>query len=55
MDNLFMSRAIQLSIDNVESGQGGPFGALVVKDGSVVAEAVLDSGEAPDALMARIW
>jgi tRNA(Arg) A34 adenosine deaminase TadA len=40
MDNLFMSRAIQLSIDNVESGQGGPFGALVVKDGSVVAEAV---------------
>src|SRR5580698_1944923 len=39
MDNPFMARAIQLSIDNVLSGRGGPFGAVVVKDGSVVAEA----------------
>ena len=35
-----MARAIQLSIDNVRSGQGGPFGAVVVKDGRVVAEGV---------------
>src|SRR5271167_1109402 len=34
-----MARAIQLSIDNVQSGRGGPFGAVVVKDGSIVAEA----------------
>jgi len=33
-----MARAIQLSIDNVNSGRGGPFGAVVVKDGSVIAE-----------------
>ncbi len=39
MDNPFMARAIQLSIDNVRSGRGGPFGALVVKSGVVIAEA----------------
>ena len=33
-----MARAIQLSIDNVGSGRGGPFGAVVVKDGKIVAE-----------------
>ncbi|MGB6841317.1 MAG: nucleoside deaminase [Candidatus Sulfotelmatobacter sp.] len=33
-----MARAIQLSIDNVRSGRGGPFGAVVVKDGSIIAE-----------------
>jgi guanine deaminase len=38
MDNPFMARAIQLSIDNVRSGRGGPFGAVVVKDGAVIAE-----------------
>jgi guanine deaminase len=39
MDNPFMARAIQLSINNVQSGRGGPFGAVVVKDGDIVAEA----------------
>ena len=39
MDNPFMARAIQLSIDNVHTGRGGPFGAVVVKDGAIVAEA----------------
>jgi guanine deaminase len=38
MDNPFMARAIQLSIDNVHSGRGGPFGAVVVKDGNIVGE-----------------
>ncbi len=33
-----MARAIRLSVDNVLSGQGGPFGAVIVKDGSIVAE-----------------
>jgi len=38
MDNPFMGRAIQLSIENVHSGRGGPFGALVVKDAKIIAE-----------------
>jgi len=38
MDNPFMARAIQLSLDNVLSGNGGPFGAVVVKDGEIIAE-----------------
>lgn len=33
-----MRRAIELSIRNVHSGNGGPFGAVVVKDGEVVGE-----------------
>jgi tRNA(Arg) A34 adenosine deaminase TadA len=40
MDNPFMARAIQLSVENVRSGRGGPFGAVVVKDGGIVAEGV---------------
>src|SRR5579864_1762121 len=40
MDNPFMARAIQLSLDNVLSGKGGPFGAVIVKDDSIVAEGV---------------
>ncbi len=39
MDNPFMARAIQLSIENVRSGRGGPFGAVVVKDGVIIGEA----------------
>ena len=33
----YMQRAIDLSIDNVKNG-GGPFGAVIVKDGEVIAE-----------------
>lgn len=32
-----MREAIRLSIDNVESGKGGPFGCVVVKDGRIIA------------------
>ncbi len=39
MNNPFMARAIQLSIDNAHSA-GGPFGAVIVKDGKQIAEAV---------------
>jgi len=35
-----MARAIQLSIDGVHSGRGGPFGAVIVRDGKIVAEGV---------------
>ena len=39
MDNKeFMQKAIELSIDNVKSGKGGPFGAVVVKDGKIIAQ-----------------
>lgn len=39
MDNkAFMQKAIELSIDNVKSGNGGPFGAVVVKDGKIIAQ-----------------
>jgi guanine deaminase len=38
MDNPFMARAIRLSIENVNSGRGGPFGAVIVRDDDVVAE-----------------
>jgi guanine deaminase len=40
MDNPFMARAIQLSLDNVVSGRGGPFGAVIVKKGAIIAEGV---------------
>jgi guanine deaminase len=40
MDRSYMARAIQLSIENVVSGQGGPFGAVIVKDGRIIAEGV---------------
>jgi guanine deaminase len=39
MDKAFMARAIQLSLENVSSGRGGPFGAVIVKGGVVVSEA----------------
>jgi len=38
MDQPFMARAIQLSIENVLSDRGGPFGAVIVKNGSIIAE-----------------
>lgn len=40
MDNPFMAHAIQLSLDNVLSGRGGPFGAVIVQDGKILAEGV---------------
>ena len=33
-----MARAIELAIGNIHSGGGGPFAALVVKDGKILAE-----------------
>jgi len=40
MSNLFMARAIALSIDSARSGLGGPFGAVVVRDAKVIAEGI---------------
>ena len=33
----FMQQAIQLATENVVHGRGGPFGAVIVKDGAVIA------------------
>ncbi len=33
-----MARAIQLAIEGVQSGRGGPFGAVIVREGSIIAE-----------------
>ncbi len=39
-DEHFMRMAIQLATENVLSGAGGPFGAVIVRDGQVVATGV---------------
>ena len=36
----FMREAIRLSIQNVEKGSGGPFAAIIVKDGVIFASGV---------------
>ena len=35
-----MQQAIQLALDNVPTGRGGPFGALVVRKGQLIATGV---------------
>jgi len=35
-----MQRAIELALDNVRSGGGGPFAAVVVREGKIVGEGV---------------
>jgi len=35
-----MNRAIQLALENVRSGCGGPFGAVIVRNGEIIAEGV---------------
>ncbi|MBC7653034.1 MAG: nucleoside deaminase, partial [Oligoflexus sp.] len=34
----FMRLAIALSRQNIEQGLGGPFGAVIVKDGKIIAK-----------------
>jgi len=34
----FLSRTLDLAVENVQAGRGGPFAALVVQDGTVLAE-----------------
>jgi tRNA(Arg) A34 adenosine deaminase TadA len=38
--NPFMERAIRLAVENVRSGCGGPFGAVIVRHGEIIAEGV---------------
>jgi len=39
MVDRFMQRAIELSMENVRSSAGGPFAAVIVRAGTIVAEA----------------
>lgn len=34
----FMRRALELAVENVHAGKGGPFAALVVKNGGIVGQ-----------------
>jgi guanine deaminase len=34
---IFMEKAIALATENVTAGRGGPFGAVIVRDGKIVA------------------
>ena|SRR5881394_1126503 len=38
MQSAFMERAIELAIENVNVGNGGPFGAVIVSGGKIVGE-----------------
>jgi len=38
MNEAFMRRAIERAVENVRSGKGGPFAALVVKDDTILGE-----------------
>lgn len=38
MQNQFMAKAIELAAENVRSGNGGPFAAVVVKGGKIIAQ-----------------
>jgi guanine deaminase len=40
MSDAFMAHAIQLSLENVRSGRGGPFGTVIVKNNNIIAEGV---------------
>lgn len=37
MNEFFMREAIRLSIEKMREGRGGPFGAVIVKDGRVIS------------------
>ena len=37
MNEPFMQEAIRLSIEKMREGRGGPFGAVVVKDGQIIS------------------
>jgi tRNA(Arg) A34 adenosine deaminase TadA len=50
-DKFFMARAIQLAEEGMDANAGGPFGAVIVKDGEIIAEGFngVTSGNDPTA------
>ncbi|OIP01856.1 MAG: tRNA-specific adenosine deaminase [Bacteroidetes bacterium CG2_30_33_31] len=39
-DNFFIKKTIELAVENVKSGHGGPFAALIVKNGKIISTGV---------------
>ncbi|MDU1741743.1 MAG: deaminase, partial [Streptococcus lutetiensis] len=37
MDNEYMQKAIEEAYEGIKKGDGGPFGAVIVKDGKIIA------------------
>jgi tRNA(Arg) A34 adenosine deaminase TadA len=37
-DNRFMRRALEISLEGMNKNDGGPFGAVIVRDGEIIAE-----------------
>lgn len=37
MDETYLQQAINVAIENVRTGQGGPYGAIIVKDNQVIS------------------
>ena len=37
MDEVFLQQAVDLAVENARSGQGGPYGAIIVKDNRLIA------------------
>ena len=48
MRDLFIERAIHLAVENVCLGKGGPFAAVIVRDGRLIAEGVNQVTSAKD-------
>jgi tRNA(Arg) A34 adenosine deaminase TadA len=38
MNNPFMGEAIRLSVEKMREGRGGPFGAVIVRDGQIISQ-----------------
>ncbi len=39
-EKIFMNEAIRIAKENVKNGHGGPFGAVIVKNGEIIARGV---------------
>src|ERR1700742_2903326 len=37
-EQVFLDRAVELSREGIEAGNGGPFGCVIVRDGKIVGE-----------------
>lgn len=48
MHEQYLRRAIELAVQNVEQGRGGPFGAVIVRGGEILAEAANHVTTLPD-------
>ncbi len=48
MDRAFLARAVELSRERMRAGKGGPFGAVIARDGKVLAEGANEVTSAKD-------